>query len=45
MRESNTIKKVINLSASMAFWSVVLVAVYANVLYQNVYGNEQSFDI
>ena len=45
MRETNTIKKAINLSAAVAFWSTVIVALYANVLYQNLYSNKETLDI
>ena len=37
-------RQVCNAASATLFWSAVIALVYANILYTNVYSNEQSFD-
>ena len=37
-------RQVCNAASATLFWSAIIALVYANVLYTNVYGNEQTHD-
>jgi|3_EtaG_2_1085321.scaffolds.fasta_scaffold01394_3 hypothetical protein len=45
MCETNTIKKVIQTTAAIAFWSTVFTALYVNILYANRYYSDDAFDL
>ncbi len=38
-------KQLCNVTSATLFWSAIIALVYANVLYTNVYVNDDTFDI